>query len=61
MHHTSAAADNRPVALRDSTGAPVELTRVTPTRGIRIVFWGLRVYIGLMVALVIIGFIRGMH
>ncbi|MDA8206610.1 MAG: hypothetical protein M0Z36_11115 [Thermaerobacter sp.] len=40
---------------------PVVLTRVTPRRGIRVIFWGLRVYIGLMVALVVIGFLRGMH
>lgn len=40
---------------------PVILTRITPRRSIRLVFWGLRVYIGLMVALVVIGFLRGMH
>lgn len=40
---------------------PVVLTRITPRRGIRIVFWGLRIYIGVMVALVILGFLRGMH
>ncbi|MHB1952301.1 MAG: hypothetical protein ACYCOU_01015 [Sulfobacillus sp.] len=40
---------------------PVVLTRITPRRSIRVVFWGLRVYIGLMVALVIVGFLRGMH
>lgn len=45
----------------DSGDSPVVLTRITPRRSIRVIFWGLRVYIGLMVALVIVGFLRGMH
>ena len=45
----------------DPEESPVVLTRITPRRGIRVVFWGLRIYIGLMVALVIVGFLRGMH
>lgn len=40
---------------------PVELTRVKPSRAISAVFWGLRLYIALMVVLVVIGFLRGMH
>ena len=40
---------------------PVELPRIQPTRPIRIVFWVLRLYIAAMVALVIIGFARGLH
>ncbi len=49
------------LTVLDSEEAPVSLTRITPPRSIRIVFWGLRVYIALMVALVILGFVRGMH
>ena len=40
---------------------PVTLTRITPNRTIRIAFWGLRLYIAIMVVLVIIGFLRGVH
>ncbi len=40
---------------------PVPLKRVVPTRPIRLAFWGLRIYIALMLALVIVGFIRGLH
>lgn len=40
---------------------PVPLKRVTPRRSIQIVFWGLRVYIALMVVLVIIGFFHGVR
>lgn len=45
----------------ESEETPVVLTRIVPRPGIRAVFWALRVYIGFMVALVIIGFLRGMH
>ncbi|MGC8488452.1 MAG: hypothetical protein ACP5QO_09585 [Clostridia bacterium] len=40
---------------------PVELHRVQPTRAIRVVFWGLRIYITVMMALVIFGFMHGLH
>ncbi|MHB1956600.1 MAG: hypothetical protein ACYCOU_22955 [Sulfobacillus sp.] len=40
---------------------PVELTRIVPKGSIRIVFWGLRIYIVVMIVLVIIGFSRGIH
>jgi LPS O-antigen subunit length determinant protein (WzzB/FepE family) len=49
------------VQVVEPDDTPVVLTRITPRRSIRVVFWGLRVYIGLMVALVIVGFLRGMH
>lgn len=38
-----------------------ELVKIVPKGSIRVVFWGLRLYIVLMVALVIIGFTRGIH
>ena len=44
-----------------SPEVPVELTRITPRGSIRLVFWGLRIYIVTMIVLVIIGFSRGMH
>lgn len=40
---------------------PVPLTRVAPSGIVRIVFWGLRVYILAMLILVGIGFARGLH
>ncbi|MCL5972388.1 MAG: hypothetical protein M1499_07495 [Firmicutes bacterium] len=40
---------------------PVELTKIVPRGSIRLVFWGLRIYIVVMVVLVIIGFTRGIH
>jgi hypothetical protein len=43
------------------TETPVELTKIVPKGAIRVVFWGLRIYIVLMVILVIIGFTRGIH
>ncbi|MDA8194435.1 MAG: hypothetical protein M0Z53_10615 [Thermaerobacter sp.] len=41
--------------------APVPLTRIAPKGPIRLVFWGLRAYILVMLALVAIGFARGLH
>jgi hypothetical protein len=41
--------------------APVTLTRVRPHGLIQIAFWALRVYIAVMVALVAVGFARGLH
>lgn len=49
------------VQVVEPEDTPVVLTRITPRRSIRVVFWGLRVYIVLMVALVVVGFLRGMH
>ena len=43
------------------TEAPAKLTKIVPKGSIRMVFWGLRIYILLMVVLVIIGFTRGIH
>ncbi len=40
---------------------PVELTRVLPRGLVRWAFWGLRLYIAVMLVLVGIGFSRGMH
>ncbi len=40
---------------------PVALKRITPKGSIRLVFWGLRIYIVVMVVLVLIGFSRGIH
>ena len=37
----------------------VELQRITPKGSIRVVFWGLRIYIVVMLILVVIGFSRG--
>ncbi len=37
----------------------VELQRITPNGSIRVVFWGLRIYIVVMLILVVIGFSRG--
>jgi hypothetical protein len=42
-------------------GEPVKLERVTPSGPIRIIFWGLRIYIVVMVVVVVIGFTRGLH
>jgi hypothetical protein len=41
--------------------APVKLTRVRPSGVVRLAFWALRVYIAIMVALVAVGFARGLH
>jgi hypothetical protein len=41
--------------------APVPLKRIVPTRPIQLAFWGLRIYIAVMLALVVVGFIRGLH
>ncbi|WP_192847702.1 hypothetical protein [Sulfobacillus thermosulfidooxidans] len=43
------------------TEQPVKLTRIVPKGSIRLVFWGLRIYIVVMLILVIIGFSRGLH
>ncbi|MCY0879708.1 MAG: hypothetical protein OWU84_12305 [Firmicutes bacterium] len=40
---------------------PIQLTPIQPKGAVRAVFWGLRVYIALMVALVVIGFLHGAH
>lgn len=53
--------ENLQVVETGDPSTPVALTRITPGRTIRAVFWGLRVYIGLMMALVIVGFLRGVH
>lgn len=50
-----------PLQVVDPQSQPVPLTRVTPRRSIRLVFWGLRIYIALMVVLVIIGFVHGVR
>ncbi len=41
--------------------APVKLTKIVPKGWIQIAFWGLRLYIVIMVVLVAIGFSRGLH
>ena len=51
----------RPPAPGAGPEAPVELRRIQPRGVIRVVFWGLRLYILVMVILVIIGFARGLH
>jgi hypothetical protein len=51
----------RPPAPDTGPEAPVELRRIQPRGVIRVVFWGLRLYILVMVILVIIGFARGLH
>ncbi len=38
-----------------------ELVKIVPKGTIRVVFWGLRLYIVMMIVLVIIGFTRGIH
>lgn len=38
---------------------PVVLARISPTGFVRWAFWGLRLYIVVMLVLVVIGFIRG--
>ena len=40
---------------------PVPLKRIKPKGAIRIAFWGLRIYIMLMLVMVGIGFVRGLH
>jgi hypothetical protein len=40
---------------------PIRLTQIQPKGSIRAVFWGLRIYIALMVVLVVIGFLHGAH
>jgi hypothetical protein len=59
-HQTGQPAPHLPGTLRDQL-APVPLTRA-PVRGwLRWAFWGLRVYIAVMLVLVVIGFIHGVH
>jgi hypothetical protein len=43
------------------TEEPIKLSVVKPGRTVRLAFWGLRIYIVLMVGLVAWGFMRGMH
>lgn len=38
-----------------------ELVKIVPKGSVRLVFWGLRVYIVMMIGLVIVGFMRGIH
>lgn len=40
---------------------PVPLTRIHPKGPVQIAFWGLRIYIMVMLVLVAIGFARGLH
>ncbi|AEJ39367.1 hypothetical protein TPY_1177 [Sulfobacillus acidophilus TPY] len=40
---------------------PVPLTRAEVRGWIRWSFWGLRLYIAVMLVLVVIGFLRGLH
>ncbi len=47
--------------LPPDDNAPVKLTKVVPKGWIQIAFWGLRLYILIMVVLVAIGFSRGIH
>ena len=58
MESKNEASQVRPVL---ESQRPVELIKIVPKGSIRVVFWGLRVYILLMVVLVVIGFARGMH
>jgi hypothetical protein len=53
-NEASASAHARSEAMQ-----PVALERAMPSRLIRVVFWGLRVYILAMVVAVVIGFMRG--
>lgn len=51
--------DTLNLVTRSDYPAPVELTRAQLKGWVRVVFWGLRVYIVVMIALVAIGFARG--
>ena len=40
---------------------PIPLKKIVPKGSIRVVFWGLRIYIVAMLVLVIVGFAHGLH
>ncbi len=51
--------DTLSLVARTDRMAPVELTKAQVKGWVRVVFWGLRVYIVVMIVLVAIGFARG--
>ncbi|MCY0881104.1 MAG: hypothetical protein OWS74_03835 [Firmicutes bacterium] len=52
---------NEPIDQVKESLRPVPLTRGNVKGWIQWIFWGLRIYIVVMVVLVVIGFARGLH
>lgn len=55
------AEKGRSIELLTPTEKPVDIVPVQPKGSIKVAFWGLRIYIVVMLILVVIGFTRGMH
>ncbi|MHB1626759.1 MAG: hypothetical protein ACYCVB_00080 [Bacilli bacterium] len=51
--------DTLSLVARSDRTAPVELTKAQVNGWVRVAFWGLRVYIVVMIALVAVGFAHG--